>query len=118
MKVDLRGNIKTVGSVFATASISRNYDRRLVQRLVTVETDEPWRRGRGWGVLLAPRLIVGFGTWGVSDEPAAEVAREANEIAHDIPQWRKVFEISLPKEPVAPEGWTIVPLEHREDEVA
>lgn len=111
MKVDLRGNIKTVGSVFGTASISRYYDRRLVQRLVTVETDEPGRRGRGWGVLLAPRLIIGFGTWGIPDEPAAEVAREANEIAHEIPQWRTAFSLSMSKEAEAPESWTIVPME-------
>lgn len=62
MKIDLKGNVKSVGNTYlAVAKGVRS--RRLVQSTVTVEDESPWRRGEGRGVLLLPHTVVTIGRW-------------------------------------------------------
>lgn len=63
-RLDLRGNIKSVGSAFFTVLRGRQQSgRALVQRTIVVERGAPWRRGHGRGVLLTPKTFVAVGKW-------------------------------------------------------
>lgn len=116
MRVDLRGNVKSVGSVFLT--LGRNIEgRRLLRRTVVVEDGPPWHRGTGVGVLLVPGVVLTVGTWHPDPKPNLTTeAREAKECANRIPTWSSLGAMSLEDEvpPVRralPDGWTIIPLE-------
>lgn len=119
MRVDLRGNIKGVGPVFLTYAKGVQ-GRALVRRTVAIEDTPPWRRGEGVGVLLFPGVVVTVGTWQPDTDPNLTDVREAMEMAHDIPQWQTLFEITTtPKAEPSPrpfetlDDWTIVPMEER-----
>ena len=112
MRIDLKGNIKSIGRVYLTASRNPQYGRRLVQRLITVETNEPWRRGEGWGILLLPHLILGVGTWEPDEAPNWNPeAREAMEHAREIPRWHLITRLDLAGKSASHDDWTIIPME-------
>lgn len=112
MKIDLRGNIKSAGSVFLTYAKGVQ-GRALLRRTVAVEDDAPWRRGQGWGILIVPGVVLTVGSWRPDTDPNMAEVREAMEMAHEIPGWRTLFEITTATNPL-PGGWTIVPLNETE----
>jgi hypothetical protein len=78
MRIDLKGNVKAIGNVYLTVVRSpRGWSP--VRRTVTIESESPWRRGSGWGLLVWPwpRLLLTIGLW-----------REAL-----IPEWAEPDEI-------------------------
>lgn len=113
MRVDLRGNIKSVGPLFLTCATGVR-GRRLLRHTVAVEDDAPWRRGTGRGILLVPGVVLTVGTWQPDPDPNTVVeARFAGEVADGIKGWTHVATLSMGEPPSdgLPEGWTIIPAE-------
>lgn len=74
MRIDLHGNIKSVGPVwFARQKIARGLP---LQRAAAAEDDEPWRYGRGWAVRLPVIGLLMAGLWKPTPDEDLDKIRE------------------------------------------